>query len=114
MSMSREARVAYAEVEKGVKHVARSVGEVQVALRRAERKIEADARARIRDLRRDARTQLALLRARRRDAARTLVRLSGAAGGAWRDVKKAADRTLTEARTVASSAIKRFQRAIGE
>jgi hypothetical protein len=110
--MSREARAARVEIEKGVDRVARSVAEIQVALRRAERKIEADARARIRDLRKEAKAQLAVLRARRREAARTLVRLSTAAGESWRDVKKTADRTLTDARGVAESVIQRFQRAV--
>ena len=76
--MSREVRAARAEIQKGVDRVARSVAEIQVALRRAKRKIEADA------------------------------------GGSWRDVKNAADRTLTDARTVAESVIERFRRAVRE
>jgi hypothetical protein len=110
--MSREVRAAYVEIEKGVDRVARSVAEIQVALRHAERKIEADARDRVRELRRDAKAQLAVLRSRRREATRTLSRLSTAAGGAWRDVKKGADRTLTDARTVAESVIERFRHAV--
>jgi hypothetical protein len=103
--MSREVRAARVEIEKGVDGVARSVAEIQVALRRAERKIE---------LRKEAKAQLAVLRARRREATRTLRRLSTAAGGSWRDVKKAADRTLTDARAVAESVIERFRRAVRE
>jgi hypothetical protein len=110
----RDVRAARAEIQKGVHRVARSVAEIQAALRRAERKVEADARERIRELRKDAKAQLVVLRARRREAARTLGRLSTAAGGSWRDVKKAADRTLTDARTVAESVIKRFRRAVRE
>ena len=110
--MSREARAAYTDVKKGVDRVARSVAEIQVALRRAERKIEAEARARIRELRKEARTQLAVLRSRRREATRTLGRLSTAAGDSWRDVKKAADRILTEARAVAESVVERVRHAV--
>jgi hypothetical protein len=111
-TMSREARAARVEIEKGVERVARSVAEIQVALRRAERRIEADARARIRALRREAKAQLAVLRARRSEATRTLGRLSTAAGDSWRDVKKAGDRTLTDARRVAEAVIGRFRRAV--
>jgi hypothetical protein len=112
VTMSREARKARAEIEKGVDRVARSVGEIRVALRRAERKIEADARDRVRELRKLATAELAVLRARRREAARMRGRLSKAAGGSWRDVKKAADRALTDARAVAESVIDRFRRAV--
>jgi hypothetical protein len=113
-TMAREVRAAYREVEKGVGRVARSAADIQVALRHAERKIEADARRRIRDLRSEAKTHLAALRSRRREAARTLARLSTAAGGSWRDVKKGADRTLTDARVMAESVIERFRRAVRE
>jgi predicted transposase YdaD len=112
--MSREVRAARVEIEKGVDHLARSVVDIQMALRRAERKIEGDAHDRIRKLRREARAKLAVLRARRREATRTLGRLSNAAGGSWRDVKRAADRTLTDARSVAESVIERFRRAVQE
>lgn len=112
--MPREIRAARVEIEKGVDQVARSVADIQRALRRAERGIEADARARIRDLRKEAKAQLAVVRERRREAARTLGRLSTAAGSSWRDVKKAADRTLKDARAVAESVIERFRRAVGE
>jgi hypothetical protein len=113
-TMPREVRAARAEIEKGVDHVARSVAQIQVALRRAERKIETDARDRVRELRREAKAQLAVLRTRRREVTHTLKRLSTAAGGSWRDVKKAADRTLADARTVAESVIERFRRAVRE
>jgi hypothetical protein len=114
VTMSREARAARAEIERGVERAARSVAQIQVGLRRAERSIEADARRRIRQLRKEAKTQLTVVRARRREAARILGRLSTAAGGSWRDVKKAADRTLADARAVADSVIKRFRRAVRE
>jgi hypothetical protein len=94
--------------------MARSVAEIQGALRRAERHIEADARARVRELRKEAQAQLALLRGQRREATRMLRRLSTAAGDSWGDVKKAADRTLADARTLAESMIERFRRAVRE
>jgi hypothetical protein len=111
-TVSREVRAARVEIKKGVGHLVRSVGEIRIALRLTERKIEADARDRIRQLRKDAKTQLALLRTREREANHTLRRLSTAAGDSWRDVKKAADRTLADARGVADSVIKRFRRAV--
>jgi hypothetical protein len=112
--MSREARAARAEIQRGLDHVARSVTEIGVALERAERRIESDARDRIRTLRKEAKAQVAVLRARRREATLTLGRLSTAAGDSWRDVKKAADRTLGDARTTAESVIARFRRAVRE
>jgi hypothetical protein len=109
---SREARAARVAVRKGMAGLARSVGEIETAVRRAERKIEADARARIRELRKDAKAELAVLRARRREAARTLRRLSTAAGDSWHDVKHAADRGLADARTLAEAVVVRFRRAV--
>ena len=114
VTMSREARAARAEIARGVDRMARSVAEIRVVLGRTERKIEADARDRIRALRKEAKAQLAVLRARRREATRTLRRLSTAAGDSWRDVKKTADRTLTDARAAAESVIERFRRAVRE
>src|SRR5689334_19473750 len=60
-TMPKELRVARAEIEKGIDRVARSVGEIRVALERAERKIEADARGRIRALRKEAKAELAVV-----------------------------------------------------
>jgi hypothetical protein len=86
--------------------------EIRGALRRVERQIEVDAGARIRALRKEAKGQLAVLRTRQREASRMLGRLSTAAGGSWRDVRRAADRTIRDASTVAASVIGRFQRAV--
>jgi len=55
-AMSREARSLYAEIRQGIRHLETSIGEIQRGLRKAEHKLEADARARIRELRKDART----------------------------------------------------------
>ena len=62
--MSREARAMYAELQRGVRHLEGSVGEIQRGLRNAERKLEADARAQIRELRKDARTHLSVLKSK--------------------------------------------------
>lgn len=110
--MSREARAAYREIEKGVDRLSRSIREIRIGLRQAERKIEKDARTRVRALRKDARTQLALLQARQREASRRLGRLAVAAGDSWRDVSHAANAALADARKVATSVLDRFQRAL--
>jgi hypothetical protein len=109
---SQDMQTARVEIQRAVDRVAELAADIQVALRRAERKIETDARKRVRALRRDAKAQLAQVKDRRREAIRMLKRVSAAAGGSWRDVKKATDRTVTEARTVAESVIGRFRRAV--
>ena len=111
--MSPEIKEAYMQLQSGAKSLGKSIAEIQQGLRKAERKIEADARARIRGLRQDARTQLAALKSRRRDVAQTLKRLGAAAGGSWEDVKQSADAALADARTTAASVIERFRNALG-
>ena len=54
-AISREKRAAYGEIKQGAKHLEKSIGEIRKGLRKAERQIEADARARVRELRTDAR-----------------------------------------------------------
>ena len=49
--MSPEVKRAYAQVEKGVRGIGKSIADIQQGLRKAERKVETDARARIRGLR---------------------------------------------------------------
>ncbi|HKA28942.1 MAG TPA: hypothetical protein VKH82_06185 [Candidatus Binatia bacterium] len=112
MPMSREARAAYREIERGVDRLARSIREIRIGLRRAERRIEKDARVRVRALRKDARTQLALLQARQREASSRLGRLAAAAGDSWREVSDAADAALVDARKVAAAVLARFQQAL--
>ena len=111
-SMSREARVAYGEVARSLDRLAKSITDIRTGLRRAERRIEADARLRIRRLRGEAGKQLAVLESRRRETSRILRRLSVAAGGSWRDLKRAADTSLAEARTAAAAVIRHFRRAL--
>jgi hypothetical protein len=111
--MPPEVKAAYANVESGVKNLGKSIAEIQHGLRRAERQIEAEARARIRALRQDAREQLTGLQAKRREVTQTLGRIASAAEGSWQDLKQSADTILAEGRTMASSVIDRFRNAIG-
>jgi hypothetical protein len=111
-AMSREARAAYGEIQQGVKHLEKSITEIQRGLRRAEHKIETDARARIRELRKDARAQLGILESKRREAARTLQKVSAAAGESWREIKQSADSLLGDARATATTVVERFRSAL--
>ncbi len=111
--LSPEVKAAYAEVQSGVKHLGKAVGEVQRGLRSAERQIEAEARARIQALRKDAREQLAGLKTRQRDLTKTLRGLGAAAQGSWQEVKASADSVLAEARETATSVVDRFRNALG-
>ncbi len=108
----RAARVGRVDVEKRVERLARLVAEIEVALRCAEGEIEADARERIQMLRKEANEQLALLRGHQREASHLLWQLSTAPVGSWGDLEQAADRALSEARTVADSMLERFRRAV--
>ena len=112
LKTSPEARAAYADVQKGVRNLGKSIDEIRRGLRKAERQIEADARARIRALREEAKTPLAALQARQREAAKTLKALRAAAGGSWGEVKQAADAMLDDARATAASVIERFRNAL--
>ena len=111
-AMSREARAAYGEIQQGVKHLEKSITEIRQGLRRAEHKIEADARARIRELRKDARAQLGILESKQREAARTLKKVSAAAGESWREIKQSADSLLGDARATATTVVERFRNAL--
>ena len=109
---SRAKRVAYDEIKRGVQHLEKSIGEIQTGLRDAERQIEADARKRIRALRRDASTQLATLKRNHREVARILRKVSNAAEGSWRQVKRSADTLLADAVNSATAVVKRLKKAI--
>jgi len=111
-AMSPAEKAAYGDIKTGIKHVEKSIGEVHKGLRRAERAIEADARARIRELRKEANAQLAALKAKRVEASRLMKNLSAAAGGSWQDVKQSADQVLAEARTTASGIADRIRAAL--
>ena len=111
-AMSREARAAYGEIQQGVKHLEKSIAEIQQGLRRAEHKIEADARTRIRELRKDARAQLGILESKQREVTRTLKKVSAAAGESWREIKQSADSLLGDARATATTVVARFRNAL--
>lgn len=108
-----EVKAAYGEIEGGLRGLGRSIAEIQKGFRKAEGKIEADARARVRALRKEARLQLGVLQSRQREASRTLKNLTTAAEGSWREVKHSADSILADARSVAASVIERFRSALG-
>jgi len=108
-----EARRAYAEIEGGVRSLGKSIAQIQQGLQKAERRIEADARARIKELRQDARTQLKSLQSRQREVTQRLKKLGVAAEGSWEEVKHSADSILADARATASSVIDRFRSALG-
>jgi phage terminase small subunit len=110
--MSPAEKVAYTDIKQGIKHVEKSIGEVQKGLRRAEKAIEADAKARARALRREGKTQIASLKAKRREAAQLMRNLSAAAEGSWQDVKQSADQVLADARATASSIVERIRTAL--
>jgi hypothetical protein len=112
-ALSGEAKAAYGEIQKRVAHLRKSIAEIQKTVRRAEHKIEADARARIRELRKEARVQLDAVESRRREASRTLKSLTAAAGESWREIKQSADTILSDASTTAASVIERFRGALG-
>ncbi len=112
-AMGREARAAYSEIDKGVKGLGKSIDEIKRGLIRAEKKIEADAKLRIRDLRKEANAQLKTLQGSQREAARTLKSLSAAAGESWQEIKISADGILSDARTTAASVVEKFRKALG-
>lgn len=111
-NLSPAARAAFRRVQKGVDALGTSIATIETNLRETERKIEAEARERIRRLRSDVRKQRAVIEDRRRQAERTLKRLSVAAGGSWRDVRKVADKTLGDARRVTKAVVRRFRKAL--
>jgi hypothetical protein len=110
--MSPEAKLAYTQVAGGLRSLGKSIIEIQQGLRQAERRIEVDARRRIRALRAEASTQLRALQARQREVARVLRNLAAAAEGSWGEVKQAADVMLAEARNTAAAIIERVRLAL--
>ncbi|MBM4245172.1 MAG: hypothetical protein FJ148_15380 [Deltaproteobacteria bacterium] len=112
-TMSREAKAAYGEVQAGVKTLECAIEDVRRGLVKAEKQIEAEARQRVRELRKEAQAQLGVLKSRQRDVIRTLASLRTAADESWQDVKHSADSMLADARETATAIIERFRSAIG-
>ena len=69
-------------------------------------------RAKVKELRKDARSQLGMLEQKQREAARLLGQLSAAAGESLEDLKRSADSMLADARATATSVVDRFRRAL--
>jgi hypothetical protein len=111
--VSRDAKLAYGEFASGIKHLEKSIGEIQKSFVRAEKTIERDARNKVRELRKEANAQLGALKSRQREAARVLKRLPAAADDSWKEIKKSGDSILTDARKSANLVIKRFRKAVG-
>lgn len=109
---SPEARAAHGEIQQGLKHLGKSILEIQSGLRKAERQIEADARKRIAELRKEGRAQLVALNAKSREVAVALKRALPLAETSWEDLKRSADAILGDARAAASSFASRIRDAI--
>lgn len=108
-SVSPELKAAYGDLSRGVKSVEKLVAEVRKGLRAAEKKIEADARKRVNELRKMARAQMRIMQAKRLEAMKTLRALASSAGESWQDIKRSADAILAEARAAAESVVERFR-----
>ena len=109
---SPEARAAHGEIQAGLRNLAKSIGEIQRGLRAAERQIQADARKRIAELRKEGRAQLVALNFRGREVATTLKKASPLAQTSWDDIKQSADAVLGDARAAASSFASRIRDAL--
>ena len=105
----RGEQLAQGQIERGVTEIGKAIADVQRGLAGAERRIETDARRRIRQLQKEARVQMRALEAKRREATRLLGRLSAAAGGSWDDITKTVQTMVSDARTTALAVIERFR-----
>jgi hypothetical protein len=112
-AMQREAKSVYGEIETGVKHLEKSIAEIQKGLVRAEKKIEKDARAKIASLRKEARGQLGTLKTMQRRATAVLDRLSSTADESWHEVVASGQSIMKDARKTANSVVMRFRKAVG-
>lgn len=110
--LSPAEKAAYADIKQGIKHVEKSIGEVQKGLRKAEKAIEADARMRIRQLRKEGKTQLVALKSKRKEAARLIKNLSAAAEGSWSDIQRSAEQILADATATANGIADRIRAAL--
>jgi len=111
-TMPRELRAAYAEMRRGVAHLDASIADLRTGLLRAERRIELDARKRIRALRSEGRIHMKDLQVKQREAGRVLKQLSVAAGESWQEIKRTADSLLADARATTLRVGKRLGAAL--
>jgi hypothetical protein len=109
---TQNAQAAQGQLAMAVREIEKAMGDIQRGLARAERRIEADARQRIRSLKKEGRAQMRALEGKRRDATRLLSRLSAAAGGSWDDVTHMVQATVTDARNTAVAVVDRFRGAL--
>ena len=107
-----EARAAYGEIEQGLRNLGKSIGEIRRGLRAAERQIEADARKRIGELRKEGRAQLVALNAKGKEVAASVRQASALAETSWEDLKNSAEAVLGDARSAAASFASRIRDAI--
>lgn len=70
------------------------------------------AKARVRELRKEAQTQLASLKAKRREASQLVKSLSVAAEESWQDVRQSAEQVLADARATANGIAERIRAAL--
>ena len=105
----RAEKAAQEQLEGGVREIGKAIAEIQRGLARAERRVETDARQRIRALQKEGRAQMRALEAQRRRATRLLGRLKAAAGGSVEDIAKMVQGMVTDARTGAGAVIERFR-----
>jgi predicted phage tail protein len=110
--LSPAAKAAYGDIKQGIKHVEKSISEVQRGLRKAEKAIAADASARIRALRKEGKAELNALQAKRKEATRLMKNLAAAAEGSWNDIQKGAEQALTDAKSTAGRIADRIRSAL--
>jgi hypothetical protein len=101
-------RVDSMEMQKRAQRLARSVGEIEGGLRCTEERIEANARQRIRVLRKEVGEQLVLLRRHQGEAVRLLRRLASAPDASRGDLLQAARHALNESHGVVDALLARF------
>lgn len=112
IKLSPAAKAAYGDIKQGIKHVEKSIGEVQKGLRKAEKAIEADAKARIRELRKEGKAQLGVLKNKRKDAMRLMKDLTSAAEDSWHTIQSGAEQAFADARATAGSVADRIRTAL--
>ena len=109
----RAKRAAQGQLERGVREIEKVIADIQRGLVRAERRIETDARRRIRMLQKEGRAQMRALEAKRRETVRLLGRVSAAAGGSVEDIAKTVQTMVTDARAGAVAVVDRFRNVLG-
>jgi len=112
VARGRKEQVAQGQLEKAVGEIEKAIGDIRHGLARAEQRIEADARQRIRTLQKEGRAQMRALEGKRREATRLIGRLSDAAGGSWDDITKGVLAIVADARRTAGAVVARFRGAL--